>query len=172
MTITIVSAPIVLPLLLPDASVLQGEIARSLLVIMLLPLALGLASRARYSGMASWSRELSRISSPCMAVDLAAGLLLAWRQLLSTLGRWLVPAATLLALGAVGIGWRAASAANRDERQVAAFGAGMRNFSAALVVAGHDFGPSALVTTMVGAIALMVVLEIVARRRFVVAPRR
>jgi BASS family bile acid:Na+ symporter len=162
MAITVVYAPFVLPFLLPDASVLPGEIARSLLVIMLLPLALGLASQARYPEVAGWSRELSRISSACMAIGLAAGLLLGWRQLLATLGSWLVPAAILLGLGAAGIGWLAAGAASRDVRQVAALGAGMRNFSAALVVAGHDFGPSALVTTMAGVIALIVVLVIVA----------
>jgi len=48
MVVTVGYLPIVLPLLLPGVSVNPWEIARSLVLLMLLPLVIGLALKARY----------------------------------------------------------------------------------------------------------------------------
>jgi BASS family bile acid:Na+ symporter len=162
MACTVVYAPIVLPLLLADVKISAMDIGRSLIVVMLIPLLLGLLSRERYPSVASWSDELTRISGACMAVGLSAGLLVGWRELLATIGSWIIIATALLALGAMAIGWLFALGAAPGERRVAALGTGMRNFSAALLVAGQDFGPGTLVMTMAGTIVLLVVLVIAA----------
>jgi BASS family bile acid:Na+ symporter len=162
MAATVVYAPLVLPLLLPDVSVSAADIARSLLVIMLLPLALGLFSRVRYPRVAGWSPELSRISGAGMAMGLVAGLLVGWRELLATVGSWIIIGSVLLALGAMVIGWLLATGGEAGERRDATLGTGMRNFSAALLVAGQDFGPDTLVMTMVATMVLMIVLTIAA----------
>ncbi len=162
MVATVVYAPLVLPQLLPDVSVSSADIAKSLLVIMLLPLTIGLLSRERYPRIAEWSTELNRISGAGMAIGLTAGLLVGWRDLLATVGSGIIIGTALLALGAMAIGWLLATGAEAGERRDAALGTGMRNFSAALLVAGQDFGANTLVTTMVGTMVLMIVLTIAA----------
>ena len=162
MTATVVYAPLVLPLLLPDVTVAAGDIARSLIVLLLLPLAVGLAARARYPVFAGWSTELSRISGASMAIGLAAGLLVGWQDLLGVLGNWILIGAALLALGSLAIGWMFSFASEPGERRVAALGTALRNFSAALLIAGRDFGAETLVMTMAATIVLMVTLVIAA----------
>jgi BASS family bile acid:Na+ symporter len=129
---------------------------------MLLPLAVGLLARARYPAVGAWAPELGRVSGASLAIGLSAGLLVGWRELLTTVGSWILIGAALLALGALVIGWIAALGAAPDVRRVAALGTAMRNFSAALLVAGHDFGPQTLSMTMAATIALSVVLFVVA----------
>lgn len=162
MAVTVVYAPLVLPLLLPEVSVPAGDIARSLIAIMLLPLSLGLLARARYPRIAGWSVELNRISGAGMAIGLSAGLLVGWQDLLATVGQGIIIGTVLLGLGAADFGWLSSRAAEPDERRVAALGTGMRNFSAALLIAGRDFGSEVLVMTMAATIVLMVTLVIIA----------
>src|SRR4029079_6081535 len=70
---TVAYLPIVLPLLLPGITVNAWEIARSLLLLMLLPLALGLALKARYGELAArvkpvldWISNVSLILLVCL----------------------------------------------------------------------------------------------------------
>ncbi len=159
---TVLYAPIVVPLLLPGIAISAVEIARSLIALMLLPLMLGLLSRLRYPNVANWSPELHRISGAAMVLGLSAGLLVEWRDLLSTIGSWILIGAALLALGAAGIGWLFGWGAAPEHRRVTTVGTGMRNFSAALLVAERDAGTETLVMTMAATIALSVVMVIVA----------
>jgi BASS family bile acid:Na+ symporter len=162
MIITVAYAPLVLPLLLADVSVAPAEIARSLVALMLLPLAVGLLARARYPRVAGWPSELGRVSATALAIGLAAGLLVGWKGLLAELGSGIVIGAALLTLGAAGIGWAVAAGADAPKRRVAALGTGMRNFSAALLVAGTDLGKETLVMTMAATLTLMIVLFVIA----------
>src|SRR5574341_2689435 len=50
MVITVGYLPLVLPMLLPGVSVDPTQIARSLVLLMLIPLAVGLIMKARYEG--------------------------------------------------------------------------------------------------------------------------
>ena len=86
MAVTVVYAPLVLPLLLLGVDVRPREIAKSLDVIMLLPLALGLLARARYPRVADWSSQLGRVSSGGMVLGASALLLVEWRDLLAAVG--------------------------------------------------------------------------------------
>lgn len=162
MVATVGYAPLVLPLLLHDVTVSPWEIAQSLLVVMLLPLGLGLLGRARYPKIASWSPELHRVSGASMAIGLAAGLLVGWQDLIATIGSWIFIGAALFALGAIAIGWVFAATAMPEKRRVAALGAAMRNFSAALLVASRDFGGETLVMTMAATIMLFVIVVVAA----------
>jgi predicted Na+-dependent transporter len=162
MVLSVVYVPLVLPLLLPEVKVSPAQIATSLLVIMLLPLALALLARERYPQVQTWSTELSRIAGAGMAIGLTAGVLVEWRELAATIGSGILVGSALLALGAMAIGWLFAAGVDPAQRRVAALGDAMRNFSAALLVAGQDFGPATLVMTMVGTIALTIILVIAA----------
>ncbi|MGH2616146.1 MAG: bile acid:sodium symporter family protein [Thermomicrobiales bacterium] len=162
MVVTVGYAPLVLPLLLRDVTVSSWDIARSLLVVMLLPLGIGLLARWRYPRLADWSHELNRVSSAGMAIGLTAGLLVDWQHLLATIGSWILVGSALLALGAIAIGWLFAAQVPTERRRVAALATAMRNFPAALLVAGRDLGPEALVMTMAATIVLSVVLVVTA----------
>ena len=72
MVTTVVYLPVVLPLLLPGVSVNAWGIARSLVLLMLLPLAVGLALKARYGDFAArvkptldWISNISLILLVC-----------------------------------------------------------------------------------------------------------
>ena len=53
MVVTVGYLPVVMPLMLPGSLLIRGVIARSLVLLMLLPLATGLALKARYEELAS-----------------------------------------------------------------------------------------------------------------------
>lgn len=161
MAATVVYAPLVLPLMLPHVTVAPAEIARSLVVVMLLPLTLGLLSRERYPRIAEWSDDLGRVGGAGLALGLGAGLLMDGSRLLAAYGSGMLIGAALLTLGAMGIGWVVSLDAERGERRVAALGTGLRNFAAALLVA-QEFGPDTLVMTMAGTMTLSIVLVIAA----------
>ena len=64
MVVTVGYLPLVLPLLLPGVSVNPAQIARSLFLLMLLPLAGALAVRARFAGAAARTKPvLDRVSN-------------------------------------------------------------------------------------------------------------
>ena len=73
MVVTVGYLPIVLPLLLPGITVHPWNIARSLLLLMLLPLVIGLALKARYGDLAArvkpvldWISNVSLILLICL----------------------------------------------------------------------------------------------------------
>ena len=73
MVVTVGYLPIVLPLLLPGVTVNPWEIARSLLLLMLFPLAIGLALKARYGDLAArvkpvldWISNVSLVLLICL----------------------------------------------------------------------------------------------------------
>src|SRR5947208_17193366 len=70
MVVTVGYLPIVLPLLLPGVTVDPWQIARSLVLLMLLPLATGLVLKARYGGLGR-TEHFSRFFT---AEDRASGL--------------------------------------------------------------------------------------------------
>ena len=159
---TVIYAPLVVPLLLHPVSVTAREIASSLSVVLLLPLVAGLVARGRYPQLARLSETLAHVARPCMAIGMTAGVVAAWHDLVGTLGSWMLVSALLLGLGGLAIGWLLAWNAPLGDRQVAALGTGMRNFPAALLVAGRDFNAETLVMTSAGAFMLMAVMLIVA----------
>ena len=63
MVVTVGYLPLVLPLLLPEVSVNPAQIARSLFLLMLLPLAGALAVKARFADVAART-SLCSIGSP------------------------------------------------------------------------------------------------------------
>lgn len=162
MICTVIYAPIVIPMILRPVSVTSWDIASSLSVVMLLPLAGGLVARGRYPQLATVSETLAHIARPCMAISMTAGVVAAWHDVVGTLGSWMLVSSLLLGLGAPGIGCVLARGAPSGDRQVVALGTGIRNFSAALLIAGRDFDPETLVMTSAGAFMLMAVMLIVA----------
>ncbi|MFT4037612.1 MAG: bile acid:sodium symporter [Thermomicrobiales bacterium] len=162
MVSTVILAPLLVPLMLQEVTVTSWDIAGSLSVVMLLPLAGGLVARQRYPELKDVSEMLAHIARPCMAIGITAGVIAAWRDLVGTLGSWMLVSTIVLGLGGLAIGWLLGWNSPPGDRQVLALGTGMRNFSAALLIAGRDFDPDTLVMTSAGAFMLMLIMTVVA----------
>jgi BASS family bile acid:Na+ symporter len=164
MVVTIAYLPIVLPLLLPGVEVDPRAIAQSLIVLMLVPLAIGLLIRANAADTAAEFGPLfTKASTLAIVVLMVAGLVLSARNILGLLGTGGIIALLLFVLGSLVIG---VVLGGRDPgvRSVLGLGTAQRNVSAALVVAAQNFGPDTLTFVLVGAIVMLLILMPVARR--------
>lgn len=164
MLVTIAYLPIVLPLLLPGVDVDPWAIAQSLIVLMLVPLAIGLLIRAdAASTAAEYGPFFTKASSLAIAILMVAGLALSARNILGLLGTGGIVALLLFVAGSLAIG---VVLGGRDPgtRAVLGLGTAQRNVSAALVVTAQNFGTDTLTFVLVGAIVMLLVLMPVARR--------
>jgi bile acid:Na+ symporter, BASS family len=159
MVVTVGYLPIVLPLLLPGVTVDPWEIARSLLVLMLLPLVIGLVLKARFGDLAArvkpvldWISNVSLILLVCLIT--AANI----DKVLQVFGtRGILAGLLFIGLG-LGTGWLLGGS-SADTRRVMALGTGQRNIAAALVVASQSFSdPKVVVMVIVVAIVGLIVL--------------
>lgn len=139
MVITVGYVPIVLPLLLEGVSVNPANIARSLVLLMLLPLAAGLALRAGNPPAAARVRApvatVSSISMVCVVVLTTAA---HFKNMLSILGSFGLLAAIIFVAVAFASGWLLGGPGT-ETRRVLSLGTAQRNTAAALVVAGQNF---------------------------------
>ncbi len=163
MVATVLYVPLVLPLLLPGVAVNPLDIASSLVVLMLIPLAIGLFIKSRYGTLAeSLQPTLAQISNMGLMLGFVALLALSWRSLFSAIGSGAILAPALLIIGSFLIGWFLAGK-ERIVRPVLGLGTAQRNVAAALVVAGGNFDdPKVLLMCMIGALLMLVSLMLTA----------
>ena len=153
MVATVGYVPIVLPFLLPGVSVHPAEIARSLVLLMLLPLGAGLALHARYEGAAARVKPvLDRVSTLSLVVLVVLISVANVQHMLDVFGtRGILAGVLFLALG-FGSGWFLGGP-SAETRRVLALGTGQRNIAAALVVGSQSFSdPKVVVMVIVVAI--------------------
>jgi predicted Na+-dependent transporter len=163
MIITVVYLPLMLPILLPGASVSPWDIAKSLIITMLLPLGIGLFIKARYQEIAqSLQPHMSQISSLAIVVMLVTILVLQFSTIIGTIGTGGLLAALLFLAGALMIGLLLGGK-EATMRSVMGLGTAQRNLAAAMLVAAQNFSDDANVLVMVmligilGLVVLMVV---------------
>jgi BASS family bile acid:Na+ symporter len=159
MVVTVGYLPIALPLMLPGVTVDPWNIARSLVLLMLLPLAVGLSLKARYGELASRVKPMldwiSNISLILLVLLITAANIDKVLQVFGTRG--ILAGVLFIALG-FGIGWLLGGP-NADTRPVMALGTGQRNIAAALVVASQSFSdPKVVVMVIVVAIVGLIIL--------------
>jgi BASS family bile acid:Na+ symporter len=159
MVVTVGYLPIVLPLLLPGVTVDPWNIARSLALLMLLPLAAGLALKARYEDLARRVKPvldlISNISLILLVLLITAANIDKVLQVFGTRG--ILAGLLFIALG-FGIGWLFGGP-DGDTRRVMALGTSQRNIAAALVVASQSFSdPKVVVMVIVVAIVGLIIL--------------
>jgi BASS family bile acid:Na+ symporter len=159
MIVTVGYLPIVLPLLLPGVTVDPWKIVRSLVPLMLLPLAAGLALRWRYEDWAARAKPvLSWISN--VSLVLLSLLIVAKNvdKVLEVFGTRAILAGLLFIAIGFGIGWLLGGPGT-DTKRVMALGTAQRNVAAALVVASQSFDdPKVLVMVIVVATIGMIIL--------------
>jgi bile acid:Na+ symporter, BASS family len=159
MVVTVGYLPLVLPLLLPGVSVNPAQIARSLFLLMLLPLAGALVVRARFPPAASRTKPvLDRVSNLSLMLLIVLITATNINNVLAVFGtRGILAALLFLAVG-FGVGW-VLGGPSPDTRRVLALGTAQRNIAAALVVGGQSFtDPKVVVMIIVVAIVGLLVL--------------
>ena len=159
MVVTVGYLPMVLPLLLPGVTVNPWEIASSLVLLMLLPLATGLALKARYGDLAARVKPaLDWISNASLILLVSLITAANIDKVLQVFGtRGILAGLLFIALG-LGTGWLLGGP-NADTRRVMALGTGQRNIAAALVVASQSFSdPKVIVMVIVVAIVGLIIL--------------
>lgn len=166
---TIVYMPLVLPRLLPEANVPALAIAQPLLLSMLVPLGAGFLFRWRFRHLVPTVMPiLGAVSRYALIVLIAMTLLGNLPSIVSLFATPAVPAAFLLILGAVFIGF-VGSVGGLSNRAVLALGTGQRNVAAAMVVASADFPTDepllmVVVTSLVGFAVLFPAARLIRRR--------
>jgi predicted Na+-dependent transporter len=163
MLVTVIYLPIVLPFLLPGASVNPWDIAKSLILTMLVPLGIGLFIKARYDDTAgNLQPHMSQISSVAIALLMVGVLVLEFSTIIATIGTGGILAALLFLVGALVIGLLLGGK-DPAKRSVMGLGTGQRNLSAAMLVAAQNFSdqPNVLVMVMLIAILGLIVLMLV-----------
>jgi BASS family bile acid:Na+ symporter len=164
MVVTVGYMPLVLPLMLEGVSVDPMKIGRSLVFLMMLPLAVGLLVKARLSGLASKVQpSLGRVSILSLALLIVLLLVTNMQNVLNLYGTRGILASILFIAAGSGIGWLLGGPQS-DTRGVMALGTAQRNIAAALVVGGQNFSdPKVIVMVVVVAIVGLLLLMPLAR---------
>lgn len=159
MVVTVGYMPLVLPLFLEGVSVNPLKIGRSLVFLMMLPLAIGFLVKARLSGLAAKVQaSLGRVSLLSLALLIALLLITNVQNILNLYGTRGVLASVLFIAASSGIGW-VLGGPQSDTRGVMSLGTAQRNIAAALVVGGQNFSdPKVVVMVVVVAIVGLLLL--------------
>jgi BASS family bile acid:Na+ symporter len=165
MVATIIYMPIVMPLLLQGVSVNPWDIAKSLIVLMLIPLAIGLLIRAHsVEDGDHWKDLMGKISTVGLLIMMVTALALNISSIIDFIGSWGLLALILFLVGSLIIG---VLLGGRDPgiRAVMGLGTAQRNISAAIVVVTQNFaGTDTLPFTLVAAILGLLILMPAAKR--------
>jgi BASS family bile acid:Na+ symporter len=165
MVVTIIYVPIVLPLLLAGVQVNPWDIAQSLIVLMLIPLAIGLLIKSHSPESAvRWQPVMNKISGLAILILLVVGLGLNISNILSLIGTGGILALLIFIVGSLAIGLLLGG---RDAgvRSVMGLGTAQRNVSAAIVVAAQNFTEGNTMSfILVASILLLLVLLPTAKR--------
>ena len=165
MVVTVFYLPIVLPLLLPGVEINPWDIAKSLIVLMLIPLAIGLLFRSHSpEDAAHWQPVMNKISGLSILVLLVVGLGLNVSNIISLIGSLGLVALLLFIVGSLLIGMLLGG---RDPaiRGVMGLGTAQRNVSAAILVSIQNFsGTNTVSFVLVAAVLLLLVLLPTAKR--------
>jgi BASS family bile acid:Na+ symporter len=162
---TVIYLPILLPRVVAGAEISPWKIGRSLLLLMLLPMAAGLWVGARWPRVsAGWRPGLAALSSLSGVLVLLLIVALNFRGVLDLFGTGAILAGLAFAVLSAMAGW---FLGGNDPaiRGVLALGTGSRNVGAALLVGAQSFkDPRVNVMVIVSALAGLVVLVPTARR--------
>ena len=159
MVVTVGYLPLVLPSLLPGVSVNPAKIARSLFLLMLLPLAGALAVKAYFADVAARTKPLfDRLSNLGLIVLMLLITTGNVNNVLAVFGTGGILAGLLFIAIGFGIGW-VLGGPDLSTRRVLALGTAQRNIAAALVVGSQSFSdPKVVVMVVVVAIVSLLIL--------------
>jgi len=160
MVVTIIYMPLVLPLLLTGVSVNPWDIAKSLIVIMLVPLGISLLIKSHSPEVAAdYQPLMAKASSLSLLVLLVVGLGLNISNIIDLIGTGGLIALILFVVGSLVIGL-VLGGREPGVRSVMGLGTAQRNVSAALVVTTQNFSgtntlPFVLIAAVLGLLILL-----------------
>ena len=164
MVVTIFYVPLVLPLLLPGVEVNAWDIAKSLIVTMLIPIVLGLMVRSHSPEDArQWAPLMNKVSGIALLIMLVTGLGLNVANIIDLIGSCGFLALIFFVVGSLLIGL---VLGGRDPavRSVLGLGTAQRNVAAAILVTTLNFGDTmTLPFVLVASIVLPLILIPTAR---------
>lgn len=165
MVVTIFYLPVVLPLLLPGVAINPWDIAKSLIVLMLIPLAIGLLIKSHSPDEAvRWQPFMNKISGLAILILLVVGLGLNVSNIINLIGSGGILALLVFIAGSLLIGFLLGGR-DANTRSVMGLGTAQRNVSAAILVSAQNFaGTNTLSFVLVAAILLLLVLLPTAKR--------
>ena len=169
MVSTVGYLPLVLPVLLPGVAVNPAQIARSLCLLMLLPLASGLAIHAKFPATAARAQSLlDRTSNLSLMLVIVLLTVLNINNLLAVFGTRAILAGLVFMVLGYGVGWLLGGPA-ADTRSVLGLGTAQRNIAAALVVGSQSFSDPkvvvmVVVVALVGLLMYMPLARLLAKR--------
>ena len=171
MVTTVLYMPLMLPLLLRGVIVNPWDIARPLIFLMLIPLAVALFFKARYVLRAdSLAPYLAKASNIALVLLVAAGLLANLDSLLGIVGTTGILAGLLFLVVCFVIGFLFGGK-QETIRPVLGLGTAQRNLSAALVIATANFAEDpevivmVLVLGLVSLLALLITANLLGKRK-------
>ena len=160
MVVTVAYMPLVLPLFLSGVEINAWDIAKSLIIMMLLPLGIGLFLKSRWEDTAQELQGLmSHASSLAILLLLVGAIILQWSAIVSLIGTGGLIAILVFMLISLVLGY-VAGGSDAATRSVMGLGTAQRNVSAAMVVGAQNFSdkPNVLITVVVGALIGLVLL--------------
>ena len=158
MVVTIIYLPLVLPLLLSGVEVNPWDIAKSLIFMMLIPLAIGLFVKARYEeAAAKLQPTFGQASNIAILALLILGLVLNFKDMIALVGSWGILAGIVFLVVALVAGYFLGGS-DPGTRSVMGLGTAQRNISAALVVAAQNFDANVITYIMVFSVIGFVIL--------------
>jgi BASS family bile acid:Na+ symporter len=104
--VNIIAVPLWAGQVVTGASISAWDIVKSLLLLVLLPLLVGLVIRARYADHAKdWQAELVKVANLALVVALATGISANWSTIVSMFGSWVIVTAIIIIIlaGALGL---------------------------------------------------------------------
>lgn len=170
--VDILAVPLWAGQVVTGASISAWDIVKNLLVLVLLPLAVGLVIRARYAEHAgNWQGDLVKVANLALAIALATGVAANWSTITSMFGSWVFVTAlviiTVASLLGVLLGARSA-----EVRLTTGFVSSLRFTSLGLIIIGTQLegnpvylGPAITFALVDFIIPLAVAVEIGHRAR-------
>jgi BASS family bile acid:Na+ symporter len=153
--VTLIYLPVMLSLLLPGVYINHLYIATSLLVLIVLPLVVGTALKARYSDLAETLKPIfNRISNLFIIIVVIIYLVLNYQDFLAVFGTGALIATVTFVLASFLTGYLLGGP-TPGTKMVLGLGTAIRNGSAALVVAVANFSSQYNVTAMIVVVYLL-----------------
>ncbi len=154
------------------ASISAVTVLKDLLLLVLLPLAIGLLVRARYADHArEWQPELVKIANLALGIAVIAGIAANWSVIVSLLGSRVLIASLVVAVVSLALGF-AVGGKNAAARASTGLVSGIRFTALGLIIIGTQLngnssylGPAIVFALVDMIVALIVALEIGRRAR-------
>jgi predicted Na+-dependent transporter len=141
--VDIVAVPLWAGHVVSGASISGWDIVKDLLLLVLAPLAVGLALKARYPDEApGWQPGIVRASNLALVIALTTGIAANWATIVTMIGSWVIVTSIVIVLVSLVAG-ALVGGKNPETRNTTTLVSGMRFASLGLIIIGTQLGGAA-----------------------------